>query len=158
MDVNRSQLLVGLASVFAGMTVLMVVLGFVYNLFILVVALPLGAAAYLFWYHATGRLGRSVRRQARAEADRRRRQTAGEGPAWDGWEDPSGSGSTATGRSRPRVERTEAMEVLGVDRGADEETIRRAYREKVKDVHPDTESGSKEEFQRVQAAYERLTE
>jgi DnaJ-domain-containing protein 1 len=52
----------------------------------------------------------------------------------------------------------EAYRVLGVDRDADQETVRRAYREKVKEVHPDTDSGSEEEFKRVKDAYERLTD
>jgi curved DNA-binding protein CbpA len=36
--------------------------------------------------------------------------------------------------------------------------VRRAYREKVKEAHPDTDSGSEEEFKRVNRAYETLTE
>ncbi|MFB6298670.1 MAG: J domain-containing protein [Halobacteriales archaeon] len=153
---DRNQLLVGLASVFAGMTVLMVVLGFVYNLFLVAVAIPFGIATYLFWYHATGRLGRSIRRQARADAHRRQRQAAAEGPAWDGWEEPR-DGRRPSG-STPDLQRSEAMRILDVDRGADEETIRQAYRQKIKETHPDTGSGTKEEFQRVRDAYERLSE
>jgi hypothetical protein len=51
----------------------------------------------------------------------------------------------------------EAYDILDLDPSADESTIRRAYREKVKDVHPDTGTGSEEEFKRVNAAYEQLT-
>ncbi|MFC7114352.1 DnaJ domain-containing protein [Natronoarchaeum sp. GCM10025703] len=36
--------------------------------------------------------------------------------------------------------------------------MRKAYREKVKSVHPDTADGDEEEFKRVTNAYERLTE
>jgi curved DNA-binding protein CbpA len=36
--------------------------------------------------------------------------------------------------------------------------VRRAYRSKVKEVHPDTESGDEESFKRVNRAYERLTD
>jgi ferredoxin len=46
-------------------------------------------------------------------------------------------------------------EVLGVDPDADEAAIRRAYRERAKDAHPD-QGGSRREFQLVRAAYEEL--
>jgi len=49
------------------------------------------------------------------------------------------------------------FEVLGVDPDADEEAITRAYRERVKEVHPD-HGGSARAFQAVRAAYERLQE
>lgn len=47
------------------------------------------------------------------------------------------------------------FEVLGVDPGADDEAIRRAYRDRAKDAHPD-QGGSRREFQLVRAAYEEL--
>ncbi|WP_135661732.1 ferredoxin Fer [Halorhabdus rudnickae] len=46
-------------------------------------------------------------------------------------------------------------EVLGVNPGADEEAVHRAYRRRVKDAHPD-QGGSIEEFRTVQSAYEAL--
>jgi len=52
----------------------------------------------------------------------------------------------------------EASQILGVDPGADESTVKQAYRERIKEVHPDADDGDKEEFKRVQAAYERLTD
>ncbi|EMA16440.1 DnaJ-like protein [Haloarcula quadrata] len=52
----------------------------------------------------------------------------------------------------------EAYKRLGLDPDADQSTIKRAYREKVKEVHPDTDSGSEREFKQVQAAYETLTD
>jgi len=45
------------------------------------------------------------------------------------------------------------FEVLGVDPDADEAAVVRAYRERVKEVHPD-HGGTAEEFQLVQTAYE----
>jgi len=48
-----------------------------------------------------------------------------------------------------------AHDVLGVDRDADEDAIRSAYRDRVLDSHPD-HGGSTEEFRRVRAAYEAL--
>jgi curved DNA-binding protein CbpA len=47
------------------------------------------------------------------------------------------------------------FDVLGVDADADEAAIKRAYRERVKDAHPD-QGGSPEAFQRVRAAYEAI--
>ena len=49
------------------------------------------------------------------------------------------------------------FEVLDVDADADEATIRRAYRERIKDAHPD-QGGSVEEFQLVRRAYTQLVE
>lgn len=51
----------------------------------------------------------------------------------------------------------EAQSVLGVDPTADQATIKQAYRERVKDVHPDR-GGDEAEFKRVTAAYDRLRE
>ena len=47
------------------------------------------------------------------------------------------------------------FEVLGVDPDADDAEIERAYRERVKDAHPD-HGGSQREFQRVRRAYEAI--
>lgn len=46
-------------------------------------------------------------------------------------------------------------EVLGIDENASIQEVRRAYRERVKDAHPD-HGGSREAFQRVRTAYERI--
>jgi len=45
--------------------------------------------------------------------------------------------------------------VLGVDRDADDETIKRAYRRRAKETHPDR-GGSDAEFKRVKDAYEAI--
>jgi len=68
-----------------------------------------------------------------------------------------GSGAAADGPRTVDPEIAEARRVLGVDPDADEEEIRRAYRERVKETHPDA-GGSRESFERVQWAYERLTD
>jgi len=47
------------------------------------------------------------------------------------------------------------FEVLSVERDADPDEIKRAYRDRIKEAHPD-HGGSKREFQRVRAAYEEL--
>jgi len=46
-------------------------------------------------------------------------------------------------------------EVLGIEPDADDETILAAYRERIKEAHPD-HGGSAEEFRAVRTAYERL--
>ena len=48
------------------------------------------------------------------------------------------------------------FDILLIDADADEKEIERAYRERVKETHPDL-GGSAEEFQRVRQAYEELT-
>ncbi|WP_238392142.1 J domain-containing protein [Halorussus amylolyticus] len=50
----------------------------------------------------------------------------------------------------------EAYRTLGLDPGADADAVRRAYRERVKSVHPDRDTGDEDEFLRVKEAYERL--
>lgn len=56
------------------------------------------------------------------------------------------------------IARQTARAILGVESGADQPTVKRAYRERVKDVHPDTDGGDVEHFKRVQAAYDILSE
>lgn len=173
----------GIAAVFAGLFVLMAVLGFVYHPFTFVVAVPFGIVSYALWYHASGRLREQVNRQAREarrDSGRRERETGGFGAGpreeWTGPREGFGTGSAGRGagrrfgagarngdrRGRGRVQSTaglsdaEAYDVLGLDPGADPDRVRRAYREKVKDAHPDTEEGDEATFKRVQKAYERL--
>jgi hypothetical protein len=75
-------------------------------------------------------------------------------------EDGAGGGSaTGTGVEGRSADRTaEAYDVLGLDPGAGPEAVREAYRERVKEAHPDTPGGSTEEFIRVREAYEYLRE
>jgi ferredoxin len=47
------------------------------------------------------------------------------------------------------------FDVLGVDPGADEEAVERAYRKQVKEAHPD-HGGSQRAFERVRAAYDAI--
>jgi len=47
------------------------------------------------------------------------------------------------------------FEILGVDTGADDEAVERAYRRRVMETHPD-QGGSLEAFQVVRAAYEAI--
>ena len=149
--VDRDRLLLGLAAVFAGLTVLVAVAALAVQPFLLLVALPFAALTYFLWYQATGRLEeRTRRRQTRAR--RAASAGAGAGPR----------GGTTDGRRPPQPtdgpSRAEAYRRLGLEPGADESAVKRAYRERVKEVHPDTETGDQEAFKQVTRAYERLTE
>lgn len=57
-----------------------------------------------------------------------------------------------------RMRRSEAYAVLDVDPGRAEAVVRDAYLSRIKEVHPDSDGGSREAFRRVQRAYERLTD
>ena len=61
-------------------------------------------------------------------------------------------------KPRDREERTRlAYEVLGLPTTADREEIRRAYRERIKEVHPD-HGGDEASFRRIQDAYATVTD
>ncbi|MFC7154556.1 J domain-containing protein [Halomarina halobia] len=179
---NRPRLVSALTLVFAGLTLFLVVVGLVLEPLVLLLAVPFGVVAYFMWYQSSGRLVEriyaGVERRARVE-DRR---DASDGRRWDPreqWErsgdvgGPQGrrrarTGPRANGQRRTRRPNPlrrdagptarEAYEILGLSPDADQRAIRRAYRERVKTAHPDTAEGSEEEFKRVTAAYERLTE
>lgn len=162
-------LVVGLAAVFAGTTVLLATLAFAYQPFLLLFALPFGIATYFLWYHASGRLTDRVRRTA-DRSRRRRANAAAEGPGgFEGFgpgrraagsrNDRAGTGSRAGPRTDPNEPSlAEAYQTLGIDPGADEEAVRAAYRERAKATHPDADSGDEEEFKRVTRAYDRLVD
>lgn len=76
-----------------------------------------------------GRFGRDAR-----ERRRRRAPTAGDGPTL-----------------------AEAYDTLGLSPDAEMDAVRSAYREKVKDTHPDS-GGDEEEFKQVTAAYDAIRE
>jgi hypothetical protein len=163
--VSRSRLIVALASVFAGLTVFLAVVGFAYSPVALVPAVLFGIVTYFLWYHASGRLRRRVRRQART-ANRTKTETGRFGArARAEWSGPRGGrrGYRNARQRGPTQQRTgpsttEAYRTLGLAPGADETTVRAAYREKVKDTHPDTENGNEQRFKRVNEAYERLSD
>lgn len=170
---NRARFLLGLASVLAGTTVLLAVLGVVYNLLILVFAVPFAVGTYMIWGDATGRIQARARKRSRSRRSRKTRARVNRqraGPGGRGGVDSVGrtvGGDTRQRRSRerrtaPTVEsgqtNEEARQVLGVDAGADEAEIKRAYRERAKEVHPDRSDGDAESFKRVTDAYEQLVE
>jgi DnaJ-domain-containing protein 1 len=183
--VDRDRLVLYLAAVFAGLTVLLAVAALATQPFLLLLALPFAATTYFLWYHATGRLAERARRRVEHEHARTRTRTrtqaaADAGPR-DDWEwerdwerarrratgpnsgagaragSRAGTGSASATESR-RPPTDEAYRALDLEPGASTERVREAYREKVKEVHPDTETGDEEAFKRVNRAYEALTE
>ncbi|HMB51602.1 MAG TPA: J domain-containing protein [Natronoarchaeum rubrum] len=181
---QRSPLLMALAGVFGVMAVLQFVLALRFSLFFLTIAAAFGLASYLVWYHASGRMADRVRQRAAAGEYERREQSRGgfgAGPREQRFRDARGPfagarrGGEGGGRRRrggPRGQRArngsqavaegptpaEAARVLGVTPDADQARIKKAYRQKVKSVHPDTDEGSEEAFKRVNRAYETLTD
>lgn len=180
--VTRSGLVVGLGGVFAGLTVFTTVLGFVYSPVALALAVPFGVVTYFLWYHVSGRLRERVYRQTRTAGSRRTERTtrAGQttrtgraetggfgagpreewtGPRSDGGFDAGGRRrATAGGQRRRGPSTAAAYRALDLEPGADEAAVRSAYREKVKEVHPDTDDGSERAFKRVQNAYDHLSD
>ncbi|SMO31955.1 DnaJ domain-containing protein [Halorubrum cibi] len=94
-----------MAATFVGLTALLVVAGVVVNPLLLAVAVPFGAAAYLMWFHASGRLRERVRREAdrigptdRERARQRARAAENRRDAYRGaGSDAAGSGRSAAG-------------------------------------------------------------
>lgn len=161
---TRARLLLAVSSVLAGAAALFVALGVVFNLVLIGAAVPFGLAASLIWLHATGRLEARVRPRRPGEHERRaRRQRARAADPRSMWSDrasevhggrtASGSADTGTAAS---MERREALRTLGLPPDADQAAIRRAYRERVKAVHPDAPDGDETAFRRLTAAYDRL--
>jgi phage shock protein PspC (stress-responsive transcriptional regulator) len=178
-DFDRDTVGIVLAGVFAGLAVLLAIVALARQPFLLVLAVPFGLAAYLVFMGATGRapLGGYRRvtpeeaREARATrgdrepggrsrfAEAARQRAAGErsraGPS-------RARASTQRGRQSTQANNTlarrDAARILGIDADAEPAAVRRAYRERVKTVHPDADGGDQETFQQVNEAYERLRE
>jgi hypothetical protein len=178
--VDRDQLVMGLSAVFAGLTTVLLVLTLAARQpLLLAVAVPFGATTFFMWYQASGRLEEKFRE--RTTRGRTRRRTAdggfGAGARRAAREARSerfvGPGADARGRTRTRtggtrrpgtggdtgLSRAEAYDALGLDADgdADEAAVKRAYRDRVKEVHPDR-GGDEDAFKRVNRAYETLTD
>jgi hypothetical protein len=200
--VKSRPLLVVLAAVFAGLSMVLVVASAVTGQpLVLMAAVPLALTAGLMWYHGTGRLasglfGGGTRRQyrreqstvgrsdgghdrvgrgagdrgevpfeeevrqeshhrARRQARRRARRQADDDTGATGrWQREFGERADRLGG----LTRAEAYDALGLDPSASDEEVQEAYRERAKRVHPDTEGGSVEEFQKLNEAYERIVD
>lgn len=165
---RRERLTAGLTIAYAGMSVVLGVAGVLTNPIALVVAAVFAAVAGLLWYQASGRLaGRVYRRVERQAAVDGGRGGFGAGPR-EPWTSPSrrqGRRTHRTGASRDRpsdqtdtLSPREAYRILDLDPEADAASVRAAYRERIKQVHPDTAGGDEAAFRRVRAAYERLSD
>jgi hypothetical protein len=173
-----------LAGAFGALTLLLVLVGLVAAPVAIATAVPFAIAAGLLWYHASGRFTARVREQVEREErerrqrrqrgpgeqrQRRRRATAGAGgtgrrdAAGQRGDERGGARSARGARNAGRgdvddgPDRREALRVLGLEPGASQQEIKRAYRRRVKESHPDR-GGDERTFQRVTAAYERLQE
>ena len=177
-----------MAVTFAALSLLLAVAGVLTNPIALVVAVVFAGVAGLLYYQASGRLAKRVYRRVERQAavdggtDARWNRTSrgsagfGAGPREE-WSDPRrregrGSGRRTAGRGRAgsaggrrspasssaEVTAAQAYDVLDLDPGADQDAIRTAYRERIKDVHPDAEGGDEDAFRRVRTAYERLSD
>ena len=182
---SNERVVVGLAATFAGLTAVLLVGGLAVSPVMLAVAVPFALATYFLWYHASGRLRARVRRQAtgasardRARARQRARAAEHRRAAFTG--DRTGrrerqhrerqrrggqrrSGRREGRRARDRAPPTddgptvrEAYATLDLSTDADEAAVKRAYREKAKELHPDAADGDEEAFKELNAAYERL--
>ncbi len=168
---NRDRLLMMLAATFAGLSVFVAMVAIVFQPVLLVLAIPFGVVTYFMWYQASGRLGRRIYRGVENRARTEEQGGFGAGPRGDyqprseRFREPFRAGHPDDGRTRGQAPRKtdlptewEARDVLDVGPEADEDDVRRAYREKVKEVHPDTPDGDEERFKEVTAAYEQLAE
>ncbi|MDZ5812906.1 J domain-containing protein, partial [Halorubrum sp. AD140] len=150
------------------------------------VAVPFSVVSYFLWYHASGKLRERVRREAtragpaererarrRARTAEHRRSAYRSAGATDGGFDGRATGARGSGGfggaraggtrdPRDRAPSTggpserEAYATLGLDRTADQETVRATYRERAKRLHPDGEDGDEEAFKELNEAYEVL--
>jgi len=183
--VQYDRLTKGIAVVFGVLTAVLTVVGLLASPAVLFLALMFGASTYLMYYHLSGKMAASVydRVEQRAATETRGdgRGGFGAGPREE-WEPPrDGRARRAAqrvrqerarrqqarqraGQRRQRVQqssgptRAEAYDRLGLDPNADASEVKQAYRERVKEAHPDTDSGSEREFKRVKSAYETLTD
>jgi len=173
--VQYDRLITGIAVVFGILTAVLTVVALLSNPAVLFLALMFGASTYLMYYHLSGKMAASVYRrveQRAATETRDPRGGFGAGPREE-WTPPRDEQRQRRARRRSRRERqqarrrvrqpsgpsrAEAYDRLGLDPSADESAVKEAYRERVKEVHPDTDTGTEQEFKRVQNAYETLTD
>lgn len=108
------------------------------------------------WESAEARMRAAVQAKAKAAAEQAaRRAASGAGPFGAGGQQrPGGSGPQPSGSARRKP-----WEVLGVDRDASVEQIKKAYRHAVLECHPDMvpPGAPAEEKERARARFEELT-
>ncbi|ERG98406.1 MAG: DnaJ-class molecular chaperone with C-terminal Zn finger domain protein [Haloquadratum sp. J07HQX50] len=129
-----------------------VVLTLAYSWFFSIVALLFGVVTYLLWSHASGRLKQRVW-QKKVSKRQEYNTVTGEFRT-----DKRRTRQYSTFSADPSLSEAEAYRRLELTPDADQDQVKAAYRERVKQVHPDRNSGNEREFKAVTAAYERLTE
>ena len=74
-------------------------------------------------------------------------------------DDDFGGFPSGFGKPKPKkeVDTTKYYKILGVDKNASKDEIKKAYRTLVRTKHPD-KGGSEEEFQNIQLAYDTLSD
>ncbi|PSP95320.1 molecular chaperone DnaJ [Halobacteriales archaeon QS_1_68_44] len=160
---QKDRLVFALTLVFAAMTGLVVLVAVAaVEPVLFVLAVPLGAATAVFWYQSSGKLRERVRRTQRAGGRQREsRGGFGAGARREARRDRqrarNGGRRRPWGQTASDLSPAEAYRRLDLENGADESEVRRAYRRKVKEVHPDR-GGDEEAFKRVTEAYETLVE
>ncbi|MFC6613965.1 J domain-containing protein [Halopenitus salinus] len=102
----------------------------------------------------------SARRNREAAFDGARGTAGGRGGTRSGGAGTHAGARTdrASAAADPAPTRREAAETLGVDPEADQETVRAAYRERAKTLHPDADGGDEAAFKELTRAYDRLRE
>lgn len=144
--VSRGRWRIAGAAVSGVIAVLFSILGLVVSTVAFLVAFPFFIAAVVLWRQGARRVGQAHRRSTKRATDRRR--------AAGGERTASGS-PRELGEAGPTVSPSKARSILDVPPDADNRTIRRAYRERIKEVHPD-QGGDEARFREVTAAYETL--
>ena len=78
---------------------------------------------------------------------------------WAGYRSAAHYGGAASGDGTRSADEMRALELLGLESDVDFEAVKKAWRAKAKEVHPDVKPGDAEaakRFQAIQAAYEVL--
>ena len=157
----QDRIVQGLTAAFGGMSLVLGLVAIAVNPAVLLLAAVFAVVTAILYYQASGRLARRVYRRVERQAAvdggaRAGRAGFGAGPRSE-WRGPR-RGPQA-GRGRRRAERPErsAYATLGLEPGADQAAIREAYRDRIKEVHPDTEGGDEAAFREVREAYETLS-
>lgn len=172
---DRNGLILGVAAVLFGITVVMLLAGIVVNPFFLLVSIPFGSSAYLLWYQASGKLSDDMRqREATATFGSGGRNTGFDAGSFGAGSSTSGNFASESARraqqyrekaranqaadQRATISESDAYRILEIDPVADDAEIKAAYRQRVKECHPDTPSGDEEMFKKVSRAYEVLSD
>jgi hypothetical protein len=169
-NVPRDRIVQGLTVAFGGMSLALVLVGVATNPALLVLAAVFAVVAGILYYQASGRLARRVYRRVERQAavdggTRAGRGGFGAGPRAE-WRGPRRGPRDGRGRGpgpRRSEQRNEpsdrkAYATLGLEPGAPQTAVRDAYRDRIKEVHPDAEGGDEAAFREVQEAYEVLSE